>query len=44
MQPFLAADQVKDAYWRYITTSFPIRDAALRARFAGLARDEKLLW
>ncbi len=44
MQPFMAAEKVKDAYWRYIETSFPIRNDALRQQFRRLVREEKLLW
>jgi len=44
MQPFLAAEQVKAAYRRYIQTSFPIRRADLRERFEALIEHEKLLW
>jgi very-short-patch-repair endonuclease len=44
MQPFVAAEKVKDAYWRYIETSFPIRRDALRAGFRQLVEEQKLLW
>jgi ATP-dependent helicase YprA (DUF1998 family) len=44
MQPFVAAEGVKDAYWRYIQTSFPIRNNELRAQFRQLVEQEKLLW
>lgn len=33
MQPFIAAEKVKDAYRRYIETSFPIRRENLRREF-----------
>jgi len=44
MQPFITADKVKDAYRRYIETSFPIRRESLRQEFARLVDDERLLW
>jgi ATP-dependent helicase YprA (DUF1998 family) len=44
MQPFVAANGIKDAYWRYIETSFPIRSDALRQQFRRLVDEEKLLW
>ncbi len=44
MQPFLTAEHVKDAYRRYVQTSFPIRWAELRARFERLIEEENLLW
>lgn len=44
MQPFLVAEKVKDAYRRYIETSFPIRREALRREFDRLIAEERLLW
>jgi len=44
MQPFVAAGKVKDAYWRYIETSFPIRGHAPRWQFRRLVEEHKLLW
>jgi len=44
MQPFITADKVKDAYRRYIETSFPIRREGLRQEFARLVDEERLLW
>lgn len=44
MRSFVAADNVKDAYWRYIETCFPIRSDALRGQFRRLVEEEKLLW
>jgi ATP-dependent helicase YprA (DUF1998 family) len=44
VQPFLTAEHVKDAYRRYVQTSFPIRRPELRARFERLIEEEKLLW
>lgn len=44
MQPFLVAEKVKDAYRRYIETSFPIRREALRPEFDRLIAEETLLW
>jgi hypothetical protein len=42
MQPFVAAEKVKDAYWRYIETSFPIRREALRRQFRRLVEEQRL--
>lgn len=44
MQPFFTADKVKDAYRRYIETSFPIRRESLRREFGRLVAEERLLW
>ena len=44
MQPFITADKVKDAYRRYIETSFPIRRDSLRQEFGRLVNEERLLW
>lgn len=44
MQPFHLAEQVKETYYHYIRSSFPIRDDGLRAEFERLVREEKLLW
>ena len=44
MQPFLTADKVKDAYRRYIETSFPIRRESLRREFGRLIDEQRLLW
>jgi replicative superfamily II helicase len=44
MQPFSAADKVRDAYWRYIETSYPIRNPELKEKFKHLVEQEKLLW
>ncbi len=44
MQPFVAAEKVKDAYRRYIETSFPIRRESLRREFNRLVESERLLW
>ncbi len=44
MQPFITADKVKDAYRRYIETSFPIHRESLRQEFARLVDEERLLW
>lgn len=44
MQPFHLAEQVRNAYHRYIRTSFPIRDTALEQEFERLVRESRLLW
>jgi hypothetical protein len=44
MQPFITAEKVKEAYCRYIETSFPIRREALRREFNRLMKEEHLLW
>src|SRR5579871_6054287 len=44
MQPFVAAEHVKQAYRRYIQTSFPIRREDVRRRFEELIEREQLLW
>lgn len=44
MQPFTIADRLKDAYRRYIETSFPMSSPALRQEFDRLVREENLLW
>ena len=44
MQPFLTVDKVKDAYRRYIETSFPIRRESLRRKFGRLIDEQRLLW
>jgi replicative superfamily II helicase/very-short-patch-repair endonuclease len=44
MQPFTIAEKIKDAYQRYIETSFPIRRAELCDAFRRLVDEEKLLW
>ncbi len=44
MQPFITAEKVKEAYRRYIETSFPIRREALRREFNRLVEGEHLLW
>lgn len=44
MHPFYLAEQVKQAYHRYIRTSFPLREAALDAEFERLVNDSRLLW
>jgi len=44
MQPFITAEKVKEAYRRYIETSFPIRREALRREFNRLVEEEHLLW
>lgn len=44
MQPFIAAEKVKDAYRRYIETSFPIRRESVRREFNRLVEQEHLLW
>ncbi|MFP4438861.1 MAG: DEAD/DEAH box helicase [Chloroflexaceae bacterium] len=44
MQPFTIADRLKDAYRRYIETSFPIRSTHLQQEFDRLVQEEKLLW
>jgi hypothetical protein len=40
MQPLIAAEKVKNAYWRYIETSFPIRRDALRGGFRQLVEEQ----
>lgn len=44
MQPFHLAEQVKETYYQYIRSSFPIRDEGLRMEFERLVHEEKLLW
>lgn len=44
MQPFIVAEKVKDAYRRYIETSFPIRRETLRREFNRLVDEQRLLW
>ena len=42
MQPFITAEKIKDAYQRYIETSFPIRRESLRREFGRLVDEEWL--
>ncbi len=44
MQPFAAAESVREDYRHYIETSFLVRDPALKARIGHLIDTEKLLW
>ncbi|MBI4613292.1 MAG: DEAD/DEAH box helicase [Planctomycetes bacterium] len=44
MQPFLAAEKVKEGYRRYIQTSFPILREDVRKRFDALVDSNRLLW
>src|SRR6266540_1339017 len=44
MQPFVAAEAVRDDYRHYIETSFLVRDPSLKARIGLLIEAEKLLW
>src|SRR5689334_8234870 len=44
MQPFVAAEAVREDYRHYIETSFPVRDPALKAQIQRLIAEEKLLW
>lgn len=44
MQPFVAAEHIREAYRRYIQTSFPVRQPALRASLDRLIDHENLLW
>jgi len=44
MQPFAAAEAVREDYRHYIETSFLVRDPALKARIGQLIDTEKLLW
>lgn len=44
LQPFIAAERLKEAYRSYITTSFPLRRKQLRAQFDRLVDEERLLW
>ena len=44
MQPFAAAEAVREDYRHYIETSFLVRDPALKARIGQLITTEKLLW
>jgi hypothetical protein len=44
MQPFNTAERVREAYWRYIETSYPIRSEDLKKKFRDLVDHEKLLW
>ncbi len=44
MQPFIAAEKIKDAYRRYIETSFPLRRENLSREFRRLVEEEHLLW
>ncbi len=44
MQPFGAVEKIKESYQRYVETSFPLIDTALREEFRRLIRDEHLLW
>ena len=44
MQPFAAAEAVREDYRHYIETSFLVRDPALKARIGHLIDTEKLLW
>ncbi len=40
MQPFIAAEKIKDAYRRYIETSFPLRRENLSREFRRLVEEE----
>lgn len=44
MQPFVAAEHVKQSYRRFIQTSFPLRREPVRRRFEDLIENERLLW
>ena len=44
MQPFGAVEKIKESYQRYVETSFPLVNDALREEFRRLIRDEHLLW
>ena len=44
MQPFVTAENIKDAYWRYIETSYPIRSDRIRQQFRELVENNNLLW
>lgn len=44
MQPFAAAEAVREDYRHYIETSFPVRNPLLKARIGQLIETEKLLW
>ena len=44
MQPFVAAEAIRDDYRHYIETSFPVRDPALKAEIGQLIEAQKLLW
>ena len=44
LQPFVAAEALKDAYHSYISTSFPLRRPELRREFDRLVTEHKLLW
>jgi ATP-dependent helicase YprA (DUF1998 family) len=44
MQPFVAAEQIRQSYRRYILTSFPIRREGMRRRLEALIDHEQLLW
>ena len=44
MQPFVTADRLRQAYRRYIQTSFPLRRDEVRRRFEALIEREHLLW
>ncbi len=44
LQPFLAAERLKQAYRSYIAASFPLRRQELRERFERLVDKERLLW
>jgi ATP-dependent helicase YprA (DUF1998 family) len=44
MQPFVLSSQVQDEYRRYIATSFPIADDALRKQVELKVKEENLLW
>ncbi len=44
MQPFVAAEHLKQLYRKYIQTSFPIRRDDVRRRFEDLIEHKNLLW
>lgn len=44
MQPFVASENIREFYRRFIETSFPIRRPELRDEFSRLIDDDHLLW